>query len=195
MGQRPLTTERATERRRQLLEVAREVFADADYDDVSVDDIAEAAGVSHGLIFQYFGTKRDLYVAGVAPLIEEFRARIAPDPELPPPERLRSALASYAEAISDHPRGYRSLMTHGAGFAEVRDRLDQARWEAVERIAPQMSLDPEDPAVRVGIRAWIAYLDAAMLVWVETGGPDRDRLVEMIALALRATGEALAARA
>ena len=193
MGQRPLTTERATERRRQLLETAREAFADADYDDVSIDDVAAAAGVSHGLIFQYFGTKKDLYVAGVEPLIEQFRERIAPDPELPPPERLRAALRSYADVIAEHPRGYRSLMTRGIGFSEVRERLEKARWEAVERIAPQMGLDPEQPAVRVGLRAWIGYVDTAMLAWLETGGPDREQLVEMIALALRATGEAIAA--
>ena len=61
MGNGPatLTTERAAERRQQLLKAALEVFK-KDFDDVSVDEVADAAGVSHGLIFQYFGTKKDL---------------------------------------------------------------------------------------------------------------------------------------
>jgi AcrR family transcriptional regulator len=195
VGQRPLTTERAGERRRQLLAAAAEVFGDKDYDDVSVDEVAEAAGVSHGLVFQYFGTKKDLYVATMEPLIEEFRARIAPDPELPPRERLRTSIRAYAELISEHPEGYRFLMTRGIGFKEVREKLEEARRVAVGRIAPQMRLDPERPEVRVGIRAWIGYMDTAMLAWLETGGPDVDVLVEMIAEALQGTGEAIAAAA
>lgn len=194
MGQRPLTTERAGERRRQLLDAALEVFAKKDYDDVSVDEVAEVAGVSHGLIFQYFGTKKDLYVAAVEPLIEEFRARVAPDAELPPPERLRQSMRAYAETVAAHPDGYRFLMTRGIGFQDVRQKVEEARLSAVGRIAPQMGLDPSDPAVRAGILGWIAYTNAAMLDWLEQGEPDVEVLVELIAAALRGTGEALAAR-
>ena len=193
MGQRPLTTERAAERRRQLLRAALEVFGGKDFDDVSVDEIADAAGVSHGLIFQYFGTKKDLYIATVAPLIEEFRAQIQPDPELPPPERLRQSLRTYAQVIFEHPEGYRFLMTRGIGFAEVRKSLDEAKLVAVGRIAPQMGLDPERPEVRVGILGWIGYMESAMLSWLDSGEPDVDTLVELIAAALRGTGEAIAA--
>ena len=55
--------------------------------------MAEAAGVSHGLVFQYFGSKKGLYIACLQPLIEFFRERIEPDPDLPPTERLRSGAA------------------------------------------------------------------------------------------------------
>jgi len=122
MGQRPLTTERAAERRQQLLQAALEVFSQKDFDDVSVDEIADAAGVSHGLIFQYFGTKKDLYIAIVEPLIEQFRERIQPDLAQPPAERLRQSIRAYAEAISEYPDGYRFLLTRGARFAEPSRR-------------------------------------------------------------------------
>ena len=65
MGRRPLTSERALRRREQLLEIALEQFLARDYEDVSVDEIAKLAGVSHGLVFQYFGSKKDLYIASV----------------------------------------------------------------------------------------------------------------------------------
>jgi AcrR family transcriptional regulator len=193
MGQRPLTTERASERRRQLLQAALEVFGDSDYDDVSVDEVAEKAGVSHGLVFQYFGTKKELYIATVEPLIEAFRAEVAPDLELPPAERLRASMRAYAQLISEHPQGYRFLMTRGIGFKGVREKLEEARGVAVGRIAPQMGLDPERPEVQVGIRSWIGYMDSAMLSWLETGGPDVETLIEMIAGALRGTAEAIIA--
>ena len=155
--------------------------------------MADAAGVSHGLVFQYFGSKKGLYVACLQPLIEFFRERIEPDPDLVPIERLRSGLRNYADLISEHPAGYRSLMTRGTGFSEVREGLERARWERVTRLAEGMGLDPNQPAVRVGLRSWIAYVDTAMLTWLDQRAPDRDALVELLVRALGATAESIAA--
>jgi AcrR family transcriptional regulator len=169
------------------------VFGDRDYDEVSVDEVAEVAGVSHGLVFQYFGSKRGLYVASLEPLIEGFRSRVEPDPELPPVERLRAGLRNFADAISEHPAGYRNLMTRATAFSEVREALERARWWRVNRLAEAMELDPESPPVRVGLRAWTSYVEAAMLTWLEEGAPDRDALVEILVGALGATAEGIAA--
>ena len=49
-------------RRAQLLELGQKAFAERTYDEVSIDDIARAAGISKGLLYHYFPTKRDLYV-------------------------------------------------------------------------------------------------------------------------------------
>lgn len=106
---------------------------------------------------------------------------------------MRSGLRKYADVISEHPVGYRNLMTRAAAFGEVRDRLERARWWRVERLAGEMGLDAERPAVRLGLRAWVAYVDTAMLTWLEQGSPDRDALVEMLVRALGATAEGIAA--
>jgi len=158
---------------------------------VSVDEVAEAAGVSHGLIFQYFGSKKGLYIACVKPLIESVRARVEPDPALSPVDRLRAGLRNYADLISEHPAGYRSLMTRGIGFSEVREALERARWWRVTHLAEGMGVDPNRPAVRVGLRAWTSFVDAAMLTWLEEGAPDRDTLVEMLIPVLGATAEGI----
>jgi AcrR family transcriptional regulator len=155
--------------------------------------VAETAGVSHGLIFQYFGSKKGLYIACVEPLIESVRARVDPDSALPPVERLRSGLRNYADLISEHPVGYRSLMTRGIVFSEVREALERARGWRIARLAEGMGLDPNTPAVRVGLSAWTAYVDAAMLTWLEVGAPDRDALVEMLVPVLGATAEGITA--
>jgi hypothetical protein len=84
-------------------------------------------------------------------------------------------------------------MTRAAGFAEVRDALERARWWRVGRLAEGMGLDPNGPAVRVGLRAWTSYVEAAMLTWLEEGAPERDELVEMLVKALGATAEGIAA--
>jgi hypothetical protein len=100
-------------------------------------------------------------------------------------------LRNFADAISEHPAGYRNLMTRATGFSEVREALETARWWRVNRLAEAMELDPDDPAVRVGLRAWTSYVEAAMLTWLEEGAPDRDALVEMLVKALGATAEGI----
>jgi len=105
LPQRPLTTKRAQERRDQLLAIALELFLTNDYDDVSVDDVAKVAGVSHGLVFQYFGSKKGLYVAALEPLLVGFRGRTRGSPaDLPAADRLRHAVGSDLRAATEHPR-------------------------------------------------------------------------------------------
>src|SRR5262245_17234116 len=194
MAQGPLTTERATERRRQLLDVARELFADRDYDDVSMDDVAEAAGVSHGLVFQYFGSKKGLYVAGIDALLEEFRRRTEPDPSVPPQERLRAGVGAYVDWVAEHPTGFRSLMGQGAAFQEVREKLENQRWWGIEnRLAAGLGVDAARPAVRVGLRAWQGYVQDATLAWLDNRDLSRDQLVEMLVLAFAGIVQAIAA--
>ena len=52
----------AVQRRRQLLDVALEVFADHGFHGASMDDVATAAGVTKPVLYQHFGSKRDLYL-------------------------------------------------------------------------------------------------------------------------------------
>ena len=59
---RRLSTE---ERREQLLAVGARLFSESPYDDVWIEQVAEIAGVSRGLLYHYFPTKRDFFAAVV----------------------------------------------------------------------------------------------------------------------------------
>jgi len=68
----------------EILEAARKVFSKKGFNDTTVDDIAEAAGVAKGTVYLYFRSKREIYLAaltqGIARLNEETRERVeAPD--------------------------------------------------------------------------------------------------------------------
>src|SRR2546423_15285903 len=72
-------------RRMQLLALARAAFSDRAYDEVSIDDLAREAKISKGLLYHYFPTKRDLYVAGLREIAGELVAAITSVPlDLPP---------------------------------------------------------------------------------------------------------------
>src|SRR6266699_6988019 len=88
------------ERRAELLRVGLRLFSERAYDEIWVEEIAELAGISRGLLYHYFPTKRDFYVAVSRAAAAEAGELTAPDPSLPAPERLRAgidAFVRYAE--------------------------------------------------------------------------------------------------
>src|SRR3989442_7119869 len=54
---------RAPERRAQLLDVARQVFGTSGFHSVSMDEVAERAGVTKPILYDHFSSKKDLYLA------------------------------------------------------------------------------------------------------------------------------------
>ena len=179
MARRPLTSERALRRREQLLGIALDQFLARDYEDVSVDEIAEIAGVSHGLVFQYFGSKKDLYIASLEPLLGGFQegARGAPA-HLEPNQRLRHAIAYYYDDAMAHPAGYRSLMAGGGGFREVFDRIEAQRWDGIALIASVAGLDTGRADVRAVLRGWVGFVEGAILASLEREDADREALID-----------------
>ena len=57
----------ASERREQILEAANMLFAERGYDEVSIEDIAVAAGVTRGLVHHYFGGRKDVLPRSARP--------------------------------------------------------------------------------------------------------------------------------
>ena len=82
-AERPRSRLSAAERRGQILDAAEELFSDGPYEDVSLEQIAERAGITRGLINHHFGTRRELY-------IEVVRRRLEV-PVLPIPEYVQGA--------------------------------------------------------------------------------------------------------
>src|SRR5215213_4844866 len=81
------------QRREQILDAANALFAERAYDEVSVEDIAGAAGVTRGLVHHYFGGRKDVYIA----LLERIGAQR--EQRLRPPVG-RSAGARVADSVS-----------------------------------------------------------------------------------------------
>ena len=59
------TQKRSIEKRNKIIEKGFELICEKGYYNVSTPDIAEAAGVSTGIIYQYFNDKKDIFIEGV----------------------------------------------------------------------------------------------------------------------------------
>ena len=94
------------ERRAQLLDAGARVFTKRSYDDASMAEVARAAGISKGLLYHYFPSKRDLFVATLEAAAAELSDITQPDPALPIPDQLVTVLdaAPPVEAIGVAPR-------------------------------------------------------------------------------------------
>ncbi len=87
--------EQADATRRRLVQAALKAFSTRPFDAVAVDDIADAAGVAHGLVFHYFGSKRGLYLEALRDVVRQV---LQLDPAHP---ALRLMLRALAGAIDE----------------------------------------------------------------------------------------------
>src|SRR5215831_12623371 len=105
------------ERRLQLLELGKRFFAAHAYDDVSMDDVAAAAGVSKGLLFHYFQSKREFYVETIRAMSLQLRRVTQPDPSLAPGARLRAALDAHMRYAKEDGAMYVAFCRSGVAIA------------------------------------------------------------------------------
>jgi len=183
--QRPLDTPRALKRRRQLLDGGFAFFATGDYDDIQISDIAEQIGVSHGLIFQHFGSKKGFYVAILSDTIDQFLTRTAPDPKLPAEQQLGASLRAYVDWAAEHPEGFTSMMRAAPRFEELEALIEDARRAGIERIALGAGVDPRDPRVVIALRGWIGGMENSLAEWLRQEMPlESDQLVELMTASL-----------
>src|ERR1700712_778118 len=82
-------------RREQLLELGVRMLATRSLDELSVDVLAEEAGISRGLLFHYFRNKQEFHRAVVRRAADELIECTEPDLSLPADRRLRPSLGRY----------------------------------------------------------------------------------------------------
>lgn len=103
---------------------------------MSIDVLAREAGISKGLLYHYFPTKRAFYVATVRVAANRLLACTETSAELPPLERLQRALGAYLEYVRAHGPAYAALLGGGGvGLDRELGRIVQrTRARFVERI-------------------------------------------------------------
>jgi len=186
-------------RREQLVALGVEIFSERPFDDVSIDDIAAAAGISKGLLYHYFPSKRDFYVAVVRHSADEMQAITETDPELEPLEALAAGLDRYLEYVATHARGFATVLRAGIGSdPEVAAIVEGVRAAMARRILDDVANGEPSPAIRIAVRGWVGFAEAASLEWLERGALSREELRELLIRtltgAVAAASEAGAAR-
>jgi AcrR family transcriptional regulator len=183
------------ERRSQLLDAALELFAHRVPEDVSLDDVAEAAGVSRPLVYRYFpGGKQQLYEAALRSAAEDLEHCFAEPPEGPLTQRLSRALDRYLAFVGEHDAGFSALLQGGSvvGTSRTTAIVDGVRRAAAGHILRHLDVAEPGPRLRMTVRMWITAVEAASLIWLDEDKEPpleelRDWLVEQFVACLVAT--------
>lgn len=183
------------ERREQLIALGEELFSARPFDEISIDDIAARAQISKGLLYHYFGSKRDFYVAVVSAGVRTLRAVTAVPDTIPEPERTERSLDAYLAYVEAHAAGYEQLMGSGGGAdPEIAAIIDGARREFAARVLVGLRRTGTDwgagdapPLLRSAVRGWVGMVEAASLDWVGHRDVPRATLCRFLLLALAST--------
>jgi AcrR family transcriptional regulator len=174
------------QRRDQILDAANTLFAERGYDEVSIEDIASAAGVTRGLVHHYFGGRKQVYVA----LLE--RLGSVREEQLRKPVG-RSARARVGDSVSrwlDWAEANRTIylgtIAVGEDIADpdVRRVVAGLMRRAVALVAAyHADIAVDSPRLRHALECWTGLNRAATRRWLH-GEATREATHELLAVTL-----------
>lgn len=171
----------AGERRQQLFTVALELFAERGYRATTMDDIAEAAGVTKPLVYQHFSSKRALYLELVDSVSAELLAAISEAAARAegPRQQVELGFAAYFTMVVTHQAAFRLLYGRDdADDQELGDALRRVEDAIAEAIDPLIDAGLEADHRRFLAYAVVGMAEGASRQWLATprgsrngGGP------------------------
>ena len=173
------------DKRTRILDAAIRVFAEHGYHEARVGDIAEDAGVAHGLLYHYFASKDDvlrtIFVENWGQLIARFRAVEAADE--PPGEKLEGIAKILLRTWRNDPALVTVMVREVARSHQLQDRVDEVReaFAIVQRIVEEgQSAGTFRRDVDARLASWLFYggLEEVLTGWVLGQLPDSERDVE-----------------
>ena len=170
------------ERRAELLRIGMRLFSTRAYEEIWVEEIAELAGISRGLLYHYFPTKRDFYVAVSRAAAAEAGEVTAPDPSLPPSERLRAGIDAFVRYAEEHSQGFLTAYRGSlSGDSEVRAIVEEGRQRQSARILETVARDAEPPPLlRLAVHGWIAFAQNIIARWLQEPEATREAVCQLL---------------
>jgi AcrR family transcriptional regulator len=168
----------ADDRRKQLVRIGLMMLRTQPIHELSIDAVAGQAGISRGLLFHYFPSKRDYYVAVITAAGRRLLRVTKPDESLPPPDQLRQMLLNFVAFITRRRSAYISFVRGAAGgddyvvevYAETRAGLTTRVLNLIG--SPDVAGEPSS-SERMTVHAWLAYVEDLAIEW--SGLPEKDR--------------------
>ncbi len=181
MAEPAYTRMQVDERRGQLLALGAELFARHSFAELSMAAIAREAGISKALLYHYFPSKQDFFLATLQDAAEELARRTQPDPGLPPPEALAQSLDAFLGWIAENEPAYRKLMESAGTVPEVGEFITQVRDDTSARILEGLGAGADPPPkLRAVARAWLWFMDGAILDWLDHRDLERGELRDLL---------------
>lgn len=178
------------ERRTQLLAAGVSFLADHALDGLTMDELARRAGVSRALAFHYFDSTQGMHRAVVTMARDAMIHATAPNPELPPRERIKDTLLRFAAFVREH-RGTFSSLVRGiaSGDPTVRAVVDESRELNAAHLRDAFAElgVPVTRALTISLRAWVAFTEEVLVTTATDDRTDDAAIVEFLSRTLDGT--------
>jgi AcrR family transcriptional regulator len=176
-------------RQDQLLDLGATLFADRSYEDVHIEELSEVAGVSRGLLYHYFPTKRAFFAAMVRRESGRMLELTAPDTSLPILDRLRQGIEIYLDYCQGHKMGVKAIF-HGAASAdpEIQAIIEEDMRVQQDRITAGVEPGGQpSELMQIAVRSWLHFMRNACHQWLDAKDTSRDDVRDLCAETLIAT--------
>jgi AcrR family transcriptional regulator len=166
------------DRRKQLIRIGLMMLRTQPIHELSIDAVAGQAGISRGLLFHYFPSKRDYYVAVISAAGRRLLRVTKPDESLPPDQQLREMLTQFVAFINRRRTAYISFVRGAAGGDDFAVEVyDETRAGLTKRIltylgSPEVADEPGSREYLL-VHAWLAYAEDLAIEW--SGLPEDER--------------------
>jgi AcrR family transcriptional regulator len=182
------------ERERQMLEVAGRSFAASGFHAVSMDAIAQQAGISKPMLYHYFGSKEGLYVAYVrqqgGALLSGMRDATYAD--APAAERLRAGTLAFLSYVDEHRPGwallYREAVNRGGPLAVEIAELRARIAAIVHRLFSSVAAGEAVGSSEALAHAFVGAGESVANWWLDHPEEPKERVAELL---VRLAGGAL----
>lgn len=157
------------ERRQQLIGVALDLFSHRSPDDVSIDEIAAAAGISRPLVYHYFPGKLSLYEAALQRAADDLADRFVEPMEGPLGARLLRVMGRFLDFVDGHGPGFSALMRGGpaVGSSTTNAMIDSVRQAAYVQILAHLGITDPPARLELVVRSWISLAESTALIWLD----------------------------
>lgn len=157
------------ERRQQLIGVALDLFSHRSPDEVSIDEIAAAAGISRPLVYHYFPGKLSLYEAALQRASDDLAGRFVVAEEGSLGGRLLRVMGRFFDFVDDHGPGFAALMRGGpaVGSSTTNALVDGVRQAAYLQILSHMKVEQPPARLELMVRSWISLVESTALIWLD----------------------------
>lgn len=193
MSTTPRTRLDPERRREQLLDLGVELLSVRRLDELSIDTLAEVAGISRGLLYHYFASKRDFHLAVLRRMADRVVEITAPDDDVAPLDQMVRSLEAYVDFVVANRELYVSFVRAAAAgdeefqriYEDAREALtDRIFWHAGSDVLAEFGV-VDGPEARLMVHGWSASVEAVVLSWLaDDRGIEKARLLEMLASSL-----------
>lgn len=152
------------ERRVEILEAGLSIFEDTPYEQVSIEDIAAQAGISMGLMYHYFPSKKVLYMEAYEHVASALVARCLQQASGSKWRFVEGCLDAYVDYAIEHPKAVLLVLRPGTqADADVKNFNDRLNDQIANVLASTLEVNISDANNLVALRAWVAYVDKSIL--------------------------------